>query len=103
MVSFLISLKSKTVISDMGSRFPRSSSWQAYPFVGAVPLYLTLGTLAFGHGILSRRDSCSDGHSVVVYTTFLLLDFWLCMRKEKQIQKTARGFSPQSVMYLPVG
>ena len=45
--------------------------------------------------------SCSDGHSVVVYTTFLLLDFWLCMRKEKQIQKTAHGFSPQSVMYLP--
>ena len=60
-----------------------------------------LGTLAFGRGILFRRDSCSDGHSVVVFTTFLLLDFWLCMRKEKQIQKTARGRSPQSVMYLP--
>ena len=85
----------------MGSRFPRSSSWQAYPFVGAVPLCLTLGTLAFGHGILHRRDSCLDGRSVVNHTTFLLLDFWLCMRKDKQIQKIARERSPQSVMYLP--
>ena len=76
----------------MGGRFPRSSSWQAYPFAGAVPLCLTLGTLAFGHGILFRRDSCSDGHSVVVFATFLFLDFGLCMRKEKQIQKTAHGF-----------
>ena len=76
----------------MGSRFPRSSSWQAYPFAGAVPLCFTLGTLAFGHGILFRRDSCSDGHSVVVFATFLFLDFRLCMRKEKQIQKNAHGF-----------
>ena len=45
-------------------------------------MILTLGTLAFGHGILFRRDSCSDGHSVAVYTTFLLLDFCLCMRKD---------------------
>ena len=67
----------------MGGRFPRSSSWQAYPFAGAVPLCLTLGTLAFGHGILRWRDSCSGGHSVVVFATFLFLDFGLCMRKEK--------------------
>ena len=85
----------------MGSRFPRSSSWQAYPFVGAVPLYLTLGTLAFGHGILFRRDSCSDGHSVVVFATFLFLDFWLCMRKEKADTKNRPRIFPQSVMYLP--
>jgi hypothetical protein len=39
----------------MGSRFPRSSSWQAYPCAGAVPLFLTLGTLAFGRGILFRE------------------------------------------------
>jgi len=77
----------------MGGRFPRSSSWQAYPFTGAVPLCLILGTLAFGHGILRWRDSCSDGHSVVIFATFLFLDFGLCMRKEKQIQKTAHGLS----------
>lgn len=75
----------KTVKGNVidGKLFPRSSSWQANPFVGAVPLCLTLGTLAFGHGILPQHDSCSDGHSVVNHTTFLLLDFGLCMRKEK--------------------
>ena len=57
-----------------------------------MPLCFTLGTLAFGHGILFRRDNCSDGHSVVIFATFLFLDFGLCMRKEKQIQKTAHGF-----------
>ena len=31
----------------------------------------------------SWRFGFSDGHSVVSHTTFLLLDFGLCMRKEK--------------------
>ena len=54
-----------------------------------------------GHGILLRRDSCSDGHSVVVFATFLLLDFGLCMRKGKsRYKKPPTDFSPQSVMYL---
>ena len=42
----------------MGSRFPRSSSWQAYPFVGAVPS--PCGVLA--PWWRSWRFSCSDGH-----------------------------------------
>jgi len=63
----------------MGGRFPRSSSWQAYPFAGAVPS--PYGALA--PWWRSWRFSCSDGHSVVIFATFLLLDFGLCMRKEK--------------------
>ena len=71
----------------MGSRFPETvpgrqpCSALCRPYEGR--------SLPFGR---SWRFSCSGGHSVVTFATFLFLDFGLCMGKEKQIQKTARGF-----------
>ena len=64
----------------MGGRFPRSSSWQAYPFAGAVPLCLTLGTLAFGHGRSILLPLILLGGSIAGLLALFL--FWFGRKKE---------------------